>query len=337
MSSPTSTSPLPEGWSELEAVEDRVVADGVALRRAGLASRGPDGEEITGSAADVAECPAARSYFELLERAATLEALRSVAARYVLRTRSGEEGGAADGAAVFPESGEPARWRYARSNGVALYAGWSGACDRALWELCERDRVLRAWYGETLPYPVAARVEGSALAEARSYAWEAHGFPAAASDAWSGGLVAVGVFGFPTHPEAPLVLGYAARPTEALAIAAAQREALQQLAFLWGETIPSSEPAVGPSALHHLERTLWPGQHAVLRRWLAGGHRDLGGRAAGAPRLSASVGFVDLTPAWLGGDLRVAKAVCPAAAPLAFGEAPFAAHLPRELRLHPVA
>ena len=32
-----------------------------------------------------------------------------------------------------------------------------------------------------------------------------------------------------------------------------------------------------------------------------------------------------------------ADAVCPAATPLAFGEAPFVAHLPPELRVHPIA
>jgi len=46
------TSPLPSGWSEPTVVEDVVVADGVELRRAGLASTGPDGEEVTGAAVE---------------------------------------------------------------------------------------------------------------------------------------------------------------------------------------------------------------------------------------------------------------------------------------------
>jgi hypothetical protein len=37
------------------------------------------------------------------------------------------------------------------------------------------------------------------------------------------------------------------------------------------------------------------------------------------------------------GGLRVAKAVCDDAMPLAFGDTPFTAHLPSKLRVHPIA
>lgn len=45
------TSPLPEGWTPLEIVEDVVFTDGIEIHRAGVASVGPDGEEVTGAAA----------------------------------------------------------------------------------------------------------------------------------------------------------------------------------------------------------------------------------------------------------------------------------------------
>src|SRR5262245_827120 len=126
-SSLTNTSRLPDGWSELEVVEDTVVADGIALHRAGVASIGPNGEEVTGSAADTVCSPAPRSYFELLERAATLEALRDRRSSYELRTVEGQAAGSCPGDTLFPESDSPQRWRYARSNGVAIHSDWSRA------------------------------------------------------------------------------------------------------------------------------------------------------------------------------------------------------------------
>ena len=46
------TFPLPEGWSPLQIVEDTVVVDGIELWRAGIASVGPEGEEVTGAGAE---------------------------------------------------------------------------------------------------------------------------------------------------------------------------------------------------------------------------------------------------------------------------------------------
>jgi hypothetical protein len=51
---------------------------------------------------------------------------------------------------------------------------------------------------------------------------------------------------------------------------------------------------------------------------------------------SPAVRYVDLTPSWFEGGLRVVKATCPRAEPVAFGLAPFGEHLPAELRIHPI-
>lgn len=40
---------LPDGWSPLEVVEDAIFADGAIFYRAGVATTGPDGEEVTGA------------------------------------------------------------------------------------------------------------------------------------------------------------------------------------------------------------------------------------------------------------------------------------------------
>jgi hypothetical protein len=332
------TSRLPEGWSELAVVEDVIVADGVVLRRAGLCSTGPDGEEVTGSAVEAVGSPVERSYFELLERVSTLESLRAPRSSYAVVTADGQPAGYRVAANVFPESDEPARWRYARSNGIALHADWKSASFRACWELAERDRVLRAWYGETRPERIACSLDSTALGGSRSYDWRAYGFPESEGAEFSHGVHVVGVFGFPTCTGVPLVCGYGARPERGDALDAAVREAMQLLGFLWGEPPLERLPEPAPTALRHLEHFQWPGHHDILRRWLEGGHeRYFAGSAKRPPPQGFGLAFVDLTPAWLGGGLRVAKAVCDVAMPLAFGDVPFTAHLPLELRVHPIA
>ena len=174
------------------------------------------------------------------------------------------------------------------------------------------------------------------LAGARSYDWRAYLFPEGEGVEFSSGVEVVGLFGLPARTGLPLVCGYGARPELRDALETAVREATQLLGFLWGEPPLERLPEPAPTALHHLEHYQWPGHHDVLRRWLEEGHERF---SPEMPRRSVSseLAFVDLTPAWLGGGLRVAKAVCPAAMPLAFGDAPFAAHLPTQLRVHPIA
>lgn len=330
-------SPLPEGWSSPEVITDVVVADGVRLYRAGIASKAPTGEEITGSAAEASGSPAARGFFELLERASIIEALRERRPRYELRTLDGSVAGDCTSGELFPESDDPDRWRYARSNGVAIHDDWTSAAQRAWWELVERDRILRSWYGETAPRRLALDLAATPLAASETYEWCAYAFDGDADNGDAGVHVA-GVFGFPRKADLPLVLGYSARDSETAALDAAMREAMQLLAFLWGEPVASEVPPLGPTAMHHLERFQFAGHHELLRRWLSGAHRDFGRDRATAPApVRADVRFIDLTPAWLKGRMFVAKAHCPAAMPLAFGDCPHASHLPVELRPHPIA
>jgi hypothetical protein len=110
------------------------------------------------------------------------------------------------------------------------------------------------------------------------------------------------------------------------------------MAFLWGETPPDGVAEV-PSPTGHLDRYQVRGAHGAIRRWLEGGHLRYAparGRAMDGATRAEGVAFADLTPPWLGSGLRVAKAVSREAAPPVFGDSPFAAHLPKELRLHPI-
>jgi hypothetical protein len=216
---------------------------------------------------------------------------------------------------------------------VALHADWKTACTRASWELGERDRVLRSWYGEILPVPLTFP-DSSRLRSAESYEWLAYAFPDPDPTSFSSGVEVVGVFGFPARLDAPLVMGFAARADAGQALAAAETEATQLLAFLWGEVTGDLPSGLGPTAAHHIDHFQWRPKHRELRAWLGGAHR-MHARPTGF-RGETRIGFVDLTPDWLGGGLRVAKAVCPTATPLIFGDSPLGRHLPRELRAHPI-
>jgi len=348
---PTPSAPrLPEGWSAPELVEDVIVADGLSVCRAGIAITAPDGEEVTGSAAALEQgrkdgdtSPAMRARYELLERASIVEAVRSPAMAVEIRTATGGHVRTCSARDLFPESSDPSRWRYARSNGVAVHGDWSSACERALWELAERDRILASWYGEVQPVRLDASL--APCASTTRYEWSAWVFPEARGCRFSRGLDVVGVFGFPTSPEAPLAMGFAARPERGAALDDATREAIQVMAFLWGEPVPPTFPAMEPTAMGHLDFHQVRDSHRILRSWLAGDHLTYGrgdaGRGDSGPSVDGmardAVLFADLTPPWLDGGLRVAMALCPTARPLVFGDSPFGAHLPPERRIHPIS
>jgi ribosomal protein S12 methylthiotransferase accessory factor YcaO len=301
--SPTVTFPLPEGWSEPERVEDTVDVDGLLIHRAGFASSSGR-DQAVGSAADWDSAPVMRARFELQERIALLEASRSAASSFAIRALDGGRVGQLPRKEVFPLSDEPTRWSYARSNGVALHADWKRACQGAVEELVERDRVLRAWLGETVPHPVTFDRASSPLSRTRSYAWSAYSFPPA-PDTLGPELEVIGLFGFPLKRDVPLAFGYGSRPTREDALGAATREAAQLLAFVWGEPIPERIPEPEPTPLAHLERFQCPEMHGILRRWLDGAHTRHVQLAAVPPVTRARLSSTSISPRpWLVGWVR---------------------------------
>jgi hypothetical protein len=329
--------PLVEGWTEGEAVEDEIVASGFRLRRAGRCAVDREGLEVNGAAAELAggADPLPRARFELLERVATIDALQARRVSYETRSLDGHRVGWASVDEVFAESDAPSSYRHARSNGVALHLDFARATARAVAELTERDRVLRAWLGETRPEPIPLTGFAAVLRDATDHVFRAVRFPPSPRPSFGASLHVAGVFGFPWSRSAPLVLGYAARTSLEDALEAAARESLQQLAFLSGETIPTEPPEIGPSALHHLEHWLYPGHHSVLVAWLDDGHAAFRPRGS-LPNTAAAPRIVDLTPPAFGLRLSVVKAISPGAIPLVFGAWPFARELPPELRVHPI-
>ncbi|HMJ16621.1 MAG TPA: YcaO-like family protein, partial [Polyangiaceae bacterium] len=125
--------------------------NGLRIHLVGLCSESREGGEATGSAAALTGADVGRAYFELLERTGLLDALRAPKRGYALRNDEGLTCGWVSHENLFPSSPEPELWRYAKSNGVALGPSFVNACERAEWELIERERILRSWYGETRP------------------------------------------------------------------------------------------------------------------------------------------------------------------------------------------
>lgn len=337
---PWHTFPLPERWSEPAVVDDHVDVGGLRFFRAGLSSNGPRGEEITGAAVELDGSPLQRGYFELLERISTREAIYGNERGFEWQSPSGESNGSVTLEALFPEASSPSS-RRSSSNGVALHKDWSSARARAHWELAERDRVLRAWYGEIRPTPLSVAGIGALalLAQLQEHDLVAYAFPETTEGSFSRGIHVVGFFGFPRRDDIPLIWGYCARPSERDALLGAVHEGLQGLAFLWGEPIEDDVPPLTPTPMFHLERWQHRKHHALLRRWLDGEHLRYGRVEPPLPIgwTAPELAFVDLTPSWLQGGLRVAKAISSQALPLIFGESPFAAHLPPALRVHPIA
>ena len=307
--------PLPAGYSEPQTFADEIEIAGVPVRRAGIQATTPGGEEVTGSAAVLHGSPLERAYFELLERAALLDAAKRACP---IRDPDGRLCGFAPPIAPHTDL----RSRPARSNGVALRPTWEDACRYARYELVERDRTLGAWYGEL---SLAPAPPPACLTPFVTHDWIARTVPGDVD------VEVAMVFGFPREPGIPLARGFAGGASTEGALAAAAMEAIQTLAFLWGEPLPAEPPALSPTPLFHLDYYLWPGNHGALREWLET-------RPAAAPRAVAeATSFVDLTPPGCE-SLRVARAVCSSARELVFGEppVPLRSALPASRQVHPI-
>ena len=338
------TYPLPPGWSAPEPFRESVVVGASVLELCGFSAESAEGVQVAGSAASAAELgpPVCRSYFELLERASIVSAMNSGESEYDLHDAAKRRLGRAPHSRLFPKSPQCDRWRPARSNGVALHTTWPEACRRAEAELVERDRVLRSWYGESLPrrltLPAELIPEGlSAVAN-----WSAHEF-VASPDGLDEPLLTVAVVGLPNIEGVPLVLGFAARTDPREATKAAADEAVQRFGFLFGEDIPMAPPALSPTPDYHQEFFLYPPSQRLLQDWLDG--EDLENKASPTRNRSdvsqpclGETRFVDLTPPHLSGRLFVVKAINARAEPLVFGEpAPHRRGTCAARRVHPIA
>lgn len=294
--------PLSAHWGPVEPFVDSVEIEGLLVHSVGLHAASKRGLDVTGSAASRVAPPVERAYFELLERAAILDAQNSVALEFSVIDRQGRALGTLARELVFPQALPAQEWRLSLSNGVAAGRTVREATASARAELVERDRVLRSWFGGKAP-----RLQSQRHVEhwcpRSSYDTEVYSF--ANHDSRSD-LSVAGVFSFPKLAHAPLVYGLAAAEDLDAAIHRAGRECQQRLAFLWGESLPAEDPPFEPTAGYHQDFYLWPQSHARLRAWLRGEHDQ------GAARPDTTDGrrtrFIDFTPEHLLSRVWVVKA-----------------------------
>lgn len=320
--------PLPPGWSLQESFMQEARVGALTLFMVGLVAASSE-QNAMGSATQADGYPVNRAYFELLERISIFEA-RQAERLLEVRDAHGALLGTRPASAVFPADPSPQQLRLALSNGVALHASWGEACASALHELIERDRILRSFAGELAP--VRLKVPEGPLARATAEHYEAAAYeigqrkpaPRHRTVLW---------FLMPRDAQYPITYGFGTDLSLDGALFRAEREAMQRLAFLWGEELPTEQPSAAATPDFHQEYYLYPANHSHLTEWLAGQYRPRHACQQRLPLFDGSpVRYVELTPPSLRGKLAVAKAVSPSARRLRFGVPAF----PRDALPHPV-
>ncbi|NRA34205.1 MAG: YcaO-like family protein [Polyangiaceae bacterium] len=326
--------PLPPGWGDIEMFSEQVDPGGLRLEVVGLCSKHSCGLSAIGSAGSCETSPVDRAYFELLERCVLVDAIADTSASFDLLDSAGKPSARRiSHADLFPESDRPNAWAYSKSNGVAVGPSWVAAVDSARHELVERDAVLRSWF--LCQTPRRSPLARDSPLRSVSHLYDFTEFEFETIDGTNS--VVAGVFGFPHAAPSPLVYGFGARETRQLAVAAATRECVQRLGFLWGEELPEQPPEPAPTPDYHQEFYLCASSHKHLRRWLWG--LGSGSPAQLSCELWQSPLFVDLSPDHLRSQLWVAKALPRGQVPLTFGvgNPAIAGDLTEAIAVHPIA
>lgn len=291
-----------------EIFDGTVVAAGLPIRLTGIAVRHGT-ETIAGSAGSLVDDPFPRAAAELVERLSLLATISRGKKLIPIYDERRSELGVLPGSTIFPTSPDETRHRWARSSGVALGSSWTDAARRARFELIERDRVLRSWFGEGTPEPVLETGTLVPAALHERYDVRAFSFAEGTSD-----TSVAGVFAFP-RDRCPLVYGFGARDSLRAALGVAAGELVQRLGFLFDEPTPTDPPTPSPTPDFHQDYYLFEGHHEELKRWLSGGHTT-SRRMLDVPENVTEPMYVDVSPA--DGPL-VVKAVPTGHVPLAFG------------------
>jgi hypothetical protein len=291
-----------------EIFDDTVFAAGLSIRLAGVAVRHGT-ETITGSAGSLLDDPFPRAAAELVERLGLLAAIAKGEQQIPFYDERRRELGVLPVALVFPMSPDETCHRWSRSNGVAAGSTWTDAARRARFELIERDRVLRSWFGGGVPKP--ALDAGMLVPAALHDYYDVRGY---SFDEGTNDTSVAAVFAFP-RDQSPLVYGFGARDSLDAALGVAGNELLQRLGFLFDEPLPQDPPSPSPTPGFHQEYYLFGGHHDKLRRWLSGGHAS-SRRMLDVPADTREPLYVDVSPA--DGPI-VVKALPRGHVPLAFG------------------
>ena len=236
---------------------------------------------------------------------------------------------------LFPSSSNPKMWEYSKSNGMALHTSWESACLSAACELVERDMILRAWFGESLPMLVNGF--GGLDSEELNDFYEIYtlSFGKRTVVNLEKDLFVHGCFFIPKDKKYPFICGFGCADSVGKSIIKAEQESLQRLGFLWDESLPLSLPNFMPHSGFHQEYYLFSGNHGVIRDFLLGKFFEKE-KSKVFIKNPIKMEFFDLTPGFFGGDFYLAKATCDDCIPLIFGKTDIAPYdkLPEQRRIH---
>ncbi|MBI1859503.1 MAG: YcaO-like family protein [Deltaproteobacteria bacterium] len=240
--------PLSHQWKSPTLFEDTIEIGDFELKLVGLSAEHESGQMVLGSAAASQGDVLTRAYFELIERTSIIEAVNAAERPFPLVSEFGVMKTTTTSQKVFPQSPDPARWKYSLSSGVAAHTDFSLACRSANWELIERDRILRSWYGEIVPcqiptHPCSLPAEIESLYDVQWFR-----FP----DGSPNNEVALVLF-LPRGQRVLRSYGFGAGLTLDAACSKALSEAMQGMGFLWGEKASADLPDFAPTAEYHQE------------------------------------------------------------------------------------
>lgn len=347
--------PLPEGQKITQEFFDFLQLGELKLGLAGLIAEGKDGVPCLGSAAQAAELPLERAYFELLERICVFEARAQVKKYFPLRLENGDTIGEILSTDLFLQSPCPDEWIYSTSNGVALHHNFIEAALGAKSELIERDLILRSWYGDQnvvqkkldfhLLKNLHAEVESKLSQFLHSleqlspfYHFELYSFTESCK--LQEGHSVYGLFAFPRENHAPFAFGLGSDKKLGDGLHHALNECFQRIGFLWGEDL-SICPDFSPTPQYHMEFFSKNSNILPIQKWLRGQSGiDSNNRyfkEKNHRKREEKIKFADISPAWARGQLTVLKAVSPNHWPLVFGKNHILTQgIPQEFHLHPI-
>lgn len=295
---------FPAGWEISEEIFHEIRVENLNIFLVGLSAKSADNRSIFGSAGSLGGFPVERAFFELVERIATMDSVRTSNVFPPL-----DRDGRPSKSHLIQESSLGERGRYSASNGIALGTTFSDACQRAALELTERDLILRSWYGQIKHqvYNLDSILRGGLE---KSYDLVGVNFSNKENDP-----VVLGIFGFPKIKDKPLVYGFGASPYQEIAEKKAEVEFIQRLGFLWEEPL-LEKVDFSPSASFHQDYFLVPKNLEIIRGWVFAKHEsediwDLNDNTEY---------FFDLTPHDSLKGIHIVRAFSGAKMPLIFGE-----------------
>lgn len=325
--------PLSKKWLDIEPFEDVTIINSIKVFLNGFCVKNHQQMAVTASAGSLKNNSKDRAYFELIERSSIVEYDINKQKKLTITNINKSLSEKIPSSDIFPTPINPEKWRYARSNGVAVHTSWKKACENAFHELFERDTILRSWYGEICPQKISLPKSLIPSSWNSLYHFEAYDFPR------PGLLKTSMVIGYPKRNKIPLIYGFSAKTTKLSSLKSALQECIQRLGFLWGEDLPHTPPSFSPTPDFHQEYFLYPPNIKLLKSWLSGSHTKYYSHSKKQSLTNLKPLFLDLTPPHLKGKLFVVKAYSPTAIPLIFGQKKIAedSTLPKELFIHPIA